>query len=148
MSLPAALRWLLQSGHGFARLVRFGIVGVLVALVYAAATALLVSRYGVAPLTASLAGYAIALPFSFLGHRGFSFRSQGRAHVEAPRFLVGQAINLTVTVLAMRGATAGLHVSYLWGVAATIVLAPLANFLLMHFWVFGRAKPTSPAAAR
>jgi putative flippase GtrA len=148
MSARAVARWLLESGHVFARLVRFGIVGLLAALVYAAVTALLVSRYGVAPLTASLAGYAAALPFSFLGHRGFSFRSEGRAASEAPRFLVGQAINLTVTVLAMRGATAALHVSYLWGVAATIVLAPLANFLLMHFWVFGRANPTDPAGAR
>jgi putative flippase GtrA len=143
--LPARL---LESGHVLARLVRFGMVGVASGLVYAGVTALLVSRLVAGPVHASLVGYVLSVPVSFLGHRGFSFRSRGRLTVEARRFLLGQALNLTVTALVMDRAKA-LHISYLWGIGATIVLIPIANFLLMHFWVFGRGHAaTDPATVR
>jgi putative flippase GtrA len=132
--------WLLTSEHIVARLIRFGCVGVSSGLVYGAVTALLVSGFHAAPTPASIAGYCVSVPVSFLGHRGFSFRSHGRWTSEALRFVVTQALNLAVTVLAMRGAVAMLHVSYLWGIAATVVLVPIANFLLMNFWVFARGR--------
>jgi putative flippase GtrA len=140
--------WLLRSGHLLARAIRFGCVGVASGLVYGAVTALLVSGFGVAPVAASVAGYCISVPVSFLGHRGFSFRSHGRWTAEALRFAVTQALNIGVTVLAMRGATADFHVSYLWGVAATVVLVPVANFLLMNFWVFARGSRTQAMGTR
>lgn len=140
--------WLLTSGHILARLIRFGCVGVSSGLVYGTVTALLVSGLHAQPVPASIAGYCVSVPVSFLGHRGFSFRSQGRWTAEALRFVVTQALNLAVTVLAMRGATAALHVSYLWGIAATVVLVPAANFLLMHFWVFAQARHAPPVGVR
>jgi putative flippase GtrA len=142
--LPARL---LESGHVLARLVRFGMVGVASGLVYAAVTTVLVSRLGAGPVHASLMGYVLSVPVSFLGHRGFSFRSRGHLTTEARRFLFSQALNLTVAALVMDRVKA-LHISYLWGIVATIVLIPIANFLLMHFWVFGRghagADPAVP----
>jgi putative flippase GtrA len=140
--------WLLRSGHLLARVIRFGCVGVASGLVYLAATALLVSGLDAAPIAASVAGYCISVPVSFLGHRGFSFRSHGRWTAEALRFAVTQALNIGVTVLAMRGATADFHVSYLWGAAATVVLVPVANFLMMNFWVFARGTRPRAMGAR
>jgi putative flippase GtrA len=147
MSARALSGWLLGSGHVIARLARFGLVGVASGLSYAAATALLVSGLRAGPVHASLVGYVLSVPVSFLGHRGFSFRSRGHLSTEARRFLVSQALNLSVAALVMDRAKA-LHVSYLWGVGATIVLIPIANFLMMHFWVFGREDGADPVGAR
>jgi putative flippase GtrA len=110
-------------------------------------TALLASGFHVAPVEASLGGYAAAVPMSFLGHRGISFRSRGGLRGDATRFVVGQAINITLTIVTMNLATKTLHLSYLWGTLATMVLIPIANFLLMHFWVFSR-EDAEPAGAR
>ncbi len=148
MTIASLSNWLLHSDHVFARLVRFGVVGGSSGVVYAAVTALCVSVLHFSPVAASLIGYAFAVPMSFLGHRGFSFRSQGRWREEAPRFFVSQAVNITVAVLTMHGTIAMLHISYLWGMGATMVMIPIANFLTLHFWVFGRGHTaTDPATA-
>ena len=138
---------LLRSGHLFARVVRFGIIGGLAGVVYAAVTTLLFKGAGIAPVAASIGGYCISVPVSFLCHRGFSFRSQGHWTVEALRFAVAQVLNITVTALAMQGAVAYLGVSFVWGMVAAVVLVPVANFLLMNFWVFRSRQARSPIGA-
>lgn len=124
------------SGHFLAKAVRFAIVGVLSGAIYCVVTALLVTRAGVEPIPASIAGYCAAVPMSFLGHRRYSFRSNGRWTGEALRFVLAQALNISVTALSMYGATAFLGESYQWGMAAAVVLVPLANFAFMNLWVF------------
>ena len=128
--------WLWRSGHIVPRIARFGGVGVLASAVYAMVTALLVTRLQVQPVPAAIAGYCVSVPVSFLGHRGFSFRSQGHWTGEALRFAVTQAINIAVTAAAMDAAVRWLHVSWAWGMVGAVVLVPLANFLAMNFWVF------------
>jgi putative flippase GtrA len=151
---PGAARALwraaLTGPHIAARLARFGCVGLAAGSVYASVTALGVARLGRAPAAAAMLGYLVSAPVSFAGHRGFSFRSLGRWSDEARRFAVGQALNIAVTLAAMRATTAGLGLSYLWGIAATLVLVPLANFALMNFWVFAPhgARPDATAAVR
>lgn len=131
-----ALPRLLSSGHVLAKAVRFGIVGVLSGVVYALVTTALVSGAGAAPIPASIAGYGVSAPVSFLGHRRFSFRANGRWTMEALRFVVAQAINVAVTAFAMWAAVQWLGRAYGWGMAAAVVLVPLANFAFMNLWVF------------
>lgn len=127
---------LLTSGHLFAKALRFAVVGVLSGAIYCLVTALLVARAGAAPIPASIAGYCASVPMSFLGHRRFSFRSNGRWTSEALRFVLTQALNISVTALSMYGATALLGESYQWGMVAAVVLVPIANFAFMNLWVF------------
>lgn len=122
-----------------ARVVRFGAVGVGNGLVYAGVVAALVHGAGIAPTPASVAGYCASVPLGFVGHRRLSFRSNGRWTAEALRFVLIQAINLAITIVAMHGATAWLRLAWGWGAAATVVLIPIANFLCLNFWVFRRA---------
>ncbi len=133
---PAGLGWLLTSGHLLAKAVRFGFVGVLSGTIYALVTAALVSLAGVPPVPASIAGYCASVPASFLGHRRFSFRSEGHWTLEAVRFLFTQAVNIAVTAGAMHAATAWLGAPYWWGMAAAVILVPIANFAAMNLWVF------------
>lgn len=104
--------------------------------VYAGVTALLVGLFHVAPVPASIGGYCASVPLGFVGHRRFSFRSQGGWRAEAARFVVTQAANIAVTALAMHAAVAWLGGSYLWGMAFAVVLVPLSNFTCLNLWVF------------
>lgn len=115
---------------------RFGVVGVSSGAIYAAVTALLVSGAGIGPVLASVAGYCASVPMSFLGHKRFSFRSHGHWTAEAVRFVAAQALNISVTAASMWAATAWLGGAYWWGMAAAVILVPIANFAFMNLWVF------------
>ena len=126
---------LLESGHLVAKAARFGSVGVLSGAIYALVTAGLVHA-GAEPVIASVAGYCASVPASFLGHRRFSFRSNGHWTAEALRFVFAQAVNIAVTAGSMRAATAWFHAPYWWGMVAAVILVPAANFAAMNLWVF------------
>lgn len=136
--------WLLGSGHLAAKVTRFGFVGVASGTIYAFATWLLVTGADVAPVLASIAGYCASVPMSFLGHRRFSFRSNGHWTAEAMRFAVSQAVNIAVTAGSMAAAMRLAAGAWWWGMVAAVILVPLANFAVMNLWVFrdqqGRGK--------
>lgn len=126
----------LTSDHLLAKLARFGVVGVLSGSIYAAVTSALVAGLGWSPMPASVMGYCLSVPASFLGHRRFSFRSNGHWTAEAIRFVLAQAVNIAVTAGAMWGALRYLGPDYVWGMVAAVILVPIANFLFMNLWVF------------
>jgi putative flippase GtrA len=135
-------------GRLLAKLVRFGIVGVLSGAIYAVVTALLISELHAGPVVASVVGYCVSVPASFLGHRRFSFRSQGRWTVEAQRFVLTQALNIAVTAGSMYAATAWLGAHYGWGMFAAVIFVPIANFVVMNLWVFRDQEARQPAATQ
>lgn len=138
------LRSLLTGGSLLAKLVRFGFVGVVSGVIYAGVTAALVSGLGFDPVRASLIGYCVSVPASFLGHRQGTFRSQGRWTHEALRFLVTQGVNMAVTAGSMHVAVAWAGLPYWWGMIAAVILVPIANFVMMNLWVF-RDQPDRTA---
>ena len=135
-STPTSTAWLLESGHVAARALRFACIGVVSGAIYAAVTTLMVTLLAVTPVLASVAGYCASVPTSFIGHRGFSFRSNGHLTTEAIRFGIAQGLNILVTATAMHSAVATFHASFIWGMVGALTMVPLANFLLMNFWVF------------
>lgn len=136
---------LLTGSSLLAKLVRFGFIGVLSGVIYAGVTALMVTQFGMAPVPASLIGYCVSVPASFLGHRQATFRSQGRWTHEALRFVVTQAVNMAVTAGSMHAAVTLAALPYWWGMIAAVILVPIANFVMMNLWVFrdqpDRTKP-------
>jgi len=127
---------LATSGHIAAKAIRFACIGVLSGAIYALVTVTLVSWLGAAPIPASVAGYCVSVPASFLGHRQFSFRSNGHWSAEAIRFVLAQALNISVTAGSMYGATRWFGAHYGWGMAVAVILVPIANFAFMNLWVF------------
>jgi hypothetical protein len=55
---------------------------------------------------------------------------------EAVRFLIAQGINLAISVLAMTVVTYNLHMSYVFGIIAAVVIVPIINFFVLDRWVF------------
>jgi len=118
------------------RIIRFGIVGVGAALVYAAVTALAVESGVASPVVASVSGHLVAGLVSYFGHLHFSFAVNPDHQVFAWRFvviaLITIAMNIGVTVLL----TMVLGMSYRVAVLVVMVLIPLTNYLCNRFWVF------------
>jgi len=133
---------LFTSTHVVAKAIRFTAIGVASAAIYAVITFALIAGLGVSPILGSILGYCGAIPFSFLGHRQFSFRSDGRWTIQALRFCLIHGLNIAVTGGSMAYATQTLGIAYYWGMLIASVLVPVANFLFMNLWVF-REKPAS-----
>ena len=141
------IRWLLTSGDLLAKLVRFGFIGGLSGTIWLTLSLLtldnlgvnitaLVAGLGIDPVPASVAGYCASVPASFLGHRRFSFRSNGHWTWEAVRFVVAQALNIAVTAGSMHAAVHWFGSAWWWGMVAAVILVPIANFVFMNLWVF------------
>ena len=140
-------RWsrLHKSPHLLAKALRFAIIGSLNSFIFASVTALLVSMLWVAPVPASIVGYCVSVPISFLGHRQFSFRSRGHWPVEASRFVLVQLVSIAATAGSMYLAVDHFAAAYYWGMVAAVILVPVLNFALANLWVFG--KPAARDAA-
>ena len=120
---------------------RYGAVGVSVALLYTGLVIFFVNRTAIAePDLASLCGYVIAVPFSYLGHWAITFQ---RRH----RFLEGwrrfAALNVSSFIVAVPGMHLVTHVlgwSYLIGIAFSWFVAPLFNYTVLQLWVFSHRR--------
>ena len=147
-NMRAGAHWFGSDGSIFAKGLRFGFVGAISGLIFAAITAALISGAGFDEKLSSIVGYVVSMPANFFANRSFSFRSQGRIWSDAVRFASLHFVNMAVTAGAMGAAVNVLALHYLFGVAGAILLVPLANFFLMNIWVFGaRARRKRTAAS-
>jgi putative flippase GtrA len=134
----ASAYWFGSDGSLVAKGLRFGLVGATSGLIFACTTALLISGAAIDETLASMIGYVISMPVNFFANRSFSFRSQGHILSDAMRYAALHIVNIAVTAGAMEAAVNALGVHYVFGIIGAIVLVPLANFVLMEIWVFGR----------
>lgn len=90
---------------------------------------------GVSPPLAGPLALIPVLIVSYLGHKSKTFRSTGAHRREAPRFGLICILDL---VLASVVPQLGVHFKAPPGAAFFVLtgLVPLANFLLMRFWIF------------
>lgn len=133
----------LLRGHSLpAKFLRYGAIGGLSSVFYGICTWMLVQIASLAAVPASACGYLLAIPFSFFMQKRFAFRSNARAQLEAPRFLLVHFINIMASIGIMHVTVEILQASYLLGVVQTMVLIPLLSFVAMHLWVFRRPDET------
>ncbi|CCV09984.1 membrane hypothetical protein [Mesorhizobium sp. STM 4661] len=141
MRLPGISSW--RATFAPRRVLKFASVGLAATVVYALCASLFASagsRY-LSPATASLAAYAVAAIFSYLGHKFFTFMSAGSHRFEVPRFAVLTGCGLAVAYLlpALLVGQFGLPISV--PILLTCILIPVVNFVVLERWIFsGRAE--------
>ena len=133
--LPKAASWLHSASDVSARAIRYALVGLANGAVFAATSALAVTQFEYSPVAASALGYLCSVPMSFVGHRSFTFRSKNAWKGEAGRFVLVHICSLSAAVLIMQVVT-GARLPYYLGLVGAVLLIPLINFLVSHFWVF------------
>lgn len=123
-----------------ARLLRFAVVGGSTSGLYVLVVAVLVELGEIVPGLAAALAYVLLLPISFLGHKHATFRSSWPLWPEVARFLGLHGITALVSVSVMGVAVNGLDLPHWGGSVAISVLAPVINFVLLHFWVFHSSR--------
>ncbi|RWM02352.1 MAG: GtrA family protein [Mesorhizobium sp.] len=129
-----------RFGASLKLLARFGSVGIVATILYAALVAVFAGseRIGLGPVQASLAAYAAAAVFSYLAHKFFTFMSAGSHRTEAPRFLLLTATGLAVAYAAPSLLTETFGLPLFVPVLLTCLVIPALNFLMLDRWVFAR----------
>lgn len=95
----------------------------------------MVEWVGLAPVEASLSGFFLSVPVSYIGQKFFTFRSGSDHREELPKFFVTTSLAFCASTFGVM-ATVGLGFHYMVGVMAAALLVPLLSFLVMNYWVF------------
>ena len=119
-----------------ARLLRFGAVGGIATLIYAAVAYSLTRFAGLGAVLASVAGYGVAGVWGYVGHRYFTFRSTDRHVADAPRFIAAQLLGVGIAVAAPYLMTDLWHAPPLAPILVTCIAVPLLNFVILDLLVF------------
>ena len=134
----APLRKLGASREMLGQLFRFGVVGGLSTLVYAAVYWPL-ATYVVHPVLASVLGFAVAVVFGYVLHSNWSFKGHGTERTPATQTkfvlvqLFGMGLNLAFTWILTGPLLDG---PTWWPLIPVATVTPLATFALQRSWVF------------
>jgi putative flippase GtrA len=118
----------------------FGVIGILSTLIYGATALLAIDLLTWSPLIANATAYLAAMVNSYFGHRLLTFRATVPHQLAMPRFVAQSAIGYVLSHAITFG-VARLHLHYLIGIVAVMVVLPCANFAAMQFWVFAERLP-------
>ena len=127
----------------FWRLVRYGIIGVGVTLVYAILTLVLHYVAGTSTAVASFVGHCCVAVLSFFGHRMFTFQDSGNIARSIPRFIGVNLLGNLVAVAVPWLVSDVLRYPAIVSIALVCLLVPTMNYLLLNIFVFhnARSKP-------
>lgn len=117
------------------KLSRFGAIGMLSTVIYAA-FALAFSHLGAAATAASVLAFGLAAVFSYAGHKYVTFASGGRHAFELPRFLALSAAGLAVVSILPALLTGVLGLPAAVPILFACVLIPAVNYIVLGRWVF------------
>jgi len=123
------------------RIIRYGVVGVAVSVVYSLGVVLVVALLPTHNATcASALVFAVILPIAYFAHRQIAFFDATRDPFQPLRFGVTALSTFLVAIGGMYLVTEILGRSYLFGIALNCALIPAANFAIFMFWVFRVGK--------
>ncbi|HXH22370.1 MAG TPA: GtrA family protein [Dehalococcoidia bacterium] len=119
-----------------AKVLRYMVIGLAVTAVYDLAVVILTHWQGVAALESAVIAYCLAAPFSYLGHRFYTFCSDAKVRPELTRFLLAAPWSFAASLAGMFVMTSLLGLPAIAGALAATVLVPLGNFLILSYRVF------------
>jgi putative flippase GtrA len=132
--------WRIWLPGFIAQTMRYGAVGVAASLIYTAVTILCREWAGFDPVLASLSGFLVSAPFSYLGHWAITFSRRHRFLQNLKRFAALSVTSFIVAVPGMGLVADILHWSYLIGIAFSCCVAPLINYTILQLWVFSHRR--------
>lgn len=118
------------------RFLRYCAVGGLGTLIHFGTTLILVERFGIDPVPATIAGFVGALVVSFLLNRGWVFASTVAAAPGLARYTAVSVLGFLLNVAIMVVVTRVLVLDYRIGLALVVLIVPATNFALNSRWTF------------
>ena len=118
------------------RLLRFGTVGVLTAMIHFGILYLGVELAGLGSTLASSVGFVVCVIFNYLMHYSWTFAQPGPHGRTLMRYLVMIACGFGINALVMYVGVHGWGMLYLITQALALVAVVMWNFSLSNLWVF------------
>jgi putative flippase GtrA len=118
------------------KLLKYGIVGMFGAFIHFIVLILLVEAAGIAPVTASIAGFVLTVIAQYGLNRRWTFRSNARRSAEFLRYAVVSVSGLALNALVMYVCTEWLSLHYVIGQALVMTIIPLSNYWWNRAWTF------------
>ena len=121
----------------FFQLFRFGVIGLLAAVVHFSVVVLLVQMTKMQPLLANIFAFLIAFQVSYIGHRYWTFRDTVTKHrtafsklflVNGLGFLANEGLFYIFLMLG---------IPYQIALIFVLLIIPIVTFVVNKFWVFG-----------
>ncbi|MDX5403636.1 MAG: GtrA family protein [Rhodobacterales bacterium] len=127
------------------QLLRFALVGGLVALAYVAGYLLLLAL-SVPQMLANGAAFLGAVALQYLGQAGFTFRRRIADRAQVLRFIVMIALGLVTATLITAWLAAPLGLSDGMAALAVALILPVQNYIFMTLWVFSKSRTSVGAS--
>ena len=118
------------------KLLRYGAVGILGAVVHMSTLFALVETHSAKPIAATTSGFILALLISYLANRFWTFGFSGSYWASMIKYCVVSLIGLGLNILIIKLFTDVLELWYGWGALTAVVAVALNNFLLNNAWTF------------
>jgi putative flippase GtrA len=132
----------------FARVLRYGLVGLVISVLYSVLVILAITRLHMRNATEASALVFVTLqPIAYFAHRSITFFDAAHDPFQPWRFAVTTVSTFLVAIGGMYVMTDMLGHSYLVGIALNWALIPAGNFLIYLVWVFrsdNRRTETAP----
>lgn len=121
------------------RLLKFGIVGTLAALLHLSTVMFLVSQYQLLPLSANIFGFLLGFQVSYWGHRSWTFHETTVEHqVALPRLFLLQVGNFAANEILFY-ILLSFHLPYPLALLIVLMILPALTFTISRFWIFKTA---------
>ena len=127
------------------QLLRFALVGGLVALAYVAGYLLLLAL-SVPQMLANGAAFLAAVALQYVGQAGFTFRRKLADRAQVLRFIVMIGLGLMTAALITGWLAAPLGLPDWAAALAVALILPVQNYIFMTLWVFTKPRSTVGAS--
>lgn len=127
------------------QLLRFALVGAVVALIYVAGYLLLLAL-GVPQMLANGAAFLGAVALQYLGQAGFTFRRKLADRAQVLRFIVMIGLGLVTAALITGFLAPHLDLPDWAAALAVALILPVQNYVFMTLWVFSKSRSTVGAS--
>lgn len=117
-------------------MLRYGVVGVIGALVHMSTLFLLVELHVTGPLVATTTGFVLALLISYAMNRMWTFGYAGSYWASLIRYCVVSLVGLGLNILIITLFTDFLGLWYGWGAFVAVGAVAVNNFVLNNAWTF------------
>ena len=127
------------------QIIRFAIVGVLVALVYVGSYLAFIALGAAQPVANTLA-FILAVTLQYVGQACFTFGNRLNDRGQILRFIIMIGVGFVSATLITGSMATGLELSNFAAAVTVTIILPIQNYFLMTIWVFTRGKPNKKVA--
>lgn len=118
------------------QIMRFGVVGLMAAMVHFSIVVSIVEWAHLKPLTANFFAFLVSFQISYWGHRRWTFSNTVVLHrVALPKLLFVQLINFILNEFLFY-VFLSLHLPYPVALLIVLAILPVSTFITNKWWVF------------